>query len=197
MKNPCNLRNCIFLAVFLLIVCPPNFAQTTLTINFSGVGPGTADLSGGAPGAMSGSVDATSGGAGFTTSSNFTYTFTPFDPSFCGTFPNCGQYDNFYGGGGSVSVFPQSGIIYTGRFTGGQSTVDVTPQFTDHHFLGKFVLNGYSGVGTLEANAGFDEPNFGVVSYTGTAVTPEPSSFVYALSGVAIIVGIFWRKLWS
>jgi hypothetical protein len=195
MKNPCNLRNCIFLAVFLLIVCPPNFAQTTLTINFF---TRTADLSGGAPGAMSGGVDATpDGGAFFTTSSNFTFTFTAFDPSLCGTFPNCGQYDNSYGGGGSVSVFDQSGIIYTGEFTGGQSTVQVIPQFTNRHFLGNFVLNGFSGVGTLEANEGFDEPNFGLVSYTGTAVTPEPSSFVYALSGVAIILGVFWRKLWS
>jgi hypothetical protein len=35
MTNPCNLRICIFLAVILLIVCPPIFAQTALNISFT------------------------------------------------------------------------------------------------------------------------------------------------------------------
>jgi hypothetical protein len=108
-----------------------------------------------------------------------------------------------YGSGGSIRVTTPSGT-YTGMFIDGSSGFDdgsVTGS-PSSSFQGSFdALSNSSGVeyiglGTLDGSSGaqFGQGSF---HFSGTTPTPEPNSFVLVLSGVAIMFGIFWRKVSS
>ena len=197
---PRIVRNSSCVAVLLLLACGSCFASTTqLTFNYDHLGVLTTSIpvSDGTiefPDHITVSFD----GGGFSSLPGPSAICSPGeDPSACiedceQTFVTGACFIDTFGAGGSIDIYVNGFLKYTGTFTSASSTgSDIFAAFS-----GTFILNGFTGTGSLFAEEG---DNAGVngasLIFSGTAQTPEPNSLLLMFSGLGILAAIARRRI--
>lgn len=211
MKSPRMLCNLGFLAVLFLAASLTAYAgPVQLNLNFDSRG-GNASVGVTAGGPSSGDVDGLTCvngtcidmSVGFSTGSPIsTVAYSCRGPNQ--VISTCYTMD--YGAGGFVSISVTdyaTGTIenFLGTLTGGTGQIQPNSDVgafldTGYSFNGNFILNGYSGQGSLDAQCGYSLACTGDLSFSGVA-TPEPNSLVLLLSGAGILMGLIRRKIWA
>lgn len=173
-----TLRNCTYLAVFVLLTSGSCLAgPLNLNLNFTnGVSWLGSDSSG---------------------SISFTNASVYFEPGPVETdFSSGHSFQTTFGPGGAVDIYV-NGIEYTGAFT----SANAQGSLSDVWFGGSFTLNGFTGGGSLSVEEDFCpyEPGgcditTGDLSFSGTQ-TPEPGSLLLMLSGVGILTALARRRI--
>lgn len=192
-----------FLAVLFLSASLSAYAgPAQLNLNFSNQGNGNASVGVTAGGPSSGGLDTET--CVNSACSDMSFGFATGSPistvaSSCRG-PNqvistC--YTMGYGAGGFVSISVTdygTGTIenFLGTLTGGTGQIQPNSDVgafldTGFSFNGSFILNGYTGQGSLDARCGYSLECTGDLSFSGVA-TPEPNSFVLLFSGAGILL---------
>lgn len=176
-----TLRNCTYLAVFVLLTSGSCLASPlNLNLNFTN---GSSWL---AP-------DSSSGGISFP-NDNVSVDFVagPLESAFSAGH----SFEETFGRGGSVNI-DVNGIEYTGAFT----SANAQGSLSDVSFGGSFTLNGFTGGGSLSVEEDFCpyEPggcdiSTGALGFSGTQ-TPEPGSLLLMLSGIGILTALARRRI--
>jgi len=179
-----TLRNCIYLAVFVLLTSGSCLASpVNLNLNFTD--------------GVSWLIPFSSGGISFTNNNVFVY----FEPGPVETDVLSGHTSyTTYGPGGSVNIYA-NGVEYTGAFTSADSVWSIGTVLETVMFGGSFTLNGFTGLGSLGVaeNSCPNEPGEcfiteGGLSFSGTQ-TPEPGSLLLMLSGAGILTALARRRI--